>query len=167
MLPLASFCCRNGNAPSPQLQDVMRKTCADAKTLIDRNLALQGTPMTAAMLQEKLDIIRGAVTMAFPMGLPENDSVRMLIEDKEDAFLEELMGNDYLDPNTATLWFGGKEFFRDQTVGDRCEPMTIARNCATVVIGGQLSPLRELLAFYARACVADDTSTPTIWSIAG
>lgn len=57
--------------------------------------------------------------MAYPMGLPAYDPVRMLFEDPGDAFLHELIGNDYLDPSTCTLWWAGKEFFRDQTVGER------------------------------------------------
>jgi hypothetical protein len=70
-------------------------------------------------LQEKIDTIRGAVTIAYPMGLPEYDSIRLLLEDSDDMILKEVMGNEYMDPKTAQLWWAGKEFFRDQTVGDR------------------------------------------------
>jgi len=37
-----------------------------------------------------------------------------------------------MDPATATLWWAGKEFFRDQTVGDRCvcsSRLSFARTC--------------------------------------
>jgi len=60
--------------------------------------------------------------MAYPMGLPEWDIVRMLLHDDDGAVLESLAGADYFDPATATLWCAGKEFHRDQTVADRSEP---------------------------------------------
>ncbi len=104
----------------------------------------RGTALTARMLQEKIDNMRGAVTMAYPMGLPENDTVRLLIEDgADDGILQELIGNDYLDPATSTLWMAGKEFFRDQTVGDR-----VGKNEKTKIVGklqrkGGGAPARE------------------------
>jgi hypothetical protein len=44
-----------------------------------------------------VDNIRGAVTMAYPMGLPEWDPVRLLLEDaacKADGFLAECAGEE-------------------------------------------------------------------------
>lgn len=40
--------------------------------------------MKKADLLEHIDLIRGAVMICFPMGLPEWDNVRAAIEDKED-----------------------------------------------------------------------------------
>ena len=68
--------------------------------------------MKKEILQEKIDNIRGAVMMSYPMGLPEHDIVRHNLECNED--LAPAVGPDYLDPETCTLWFAGKEFFRDQ-----------------------------------------------------
>lgn len=39
--------------------------------------------MTHAALKDAIDNIRGAVMICFPMGLPEWDLVRLLLEDKE------------------------------------------------------------------------------------
>lgn len=39
--------------------------------------------LTKAMLQEAVDTVRGAVMICYPMGLPEWDLVRMLLEDRE------------------------------------------------------------------------------------
>jgi hypothetical protein len=83
-------------------------------------------------LQERVDHMRGAVTMAYPMGLPAYDGVRLLLEDgpdRDDAVLREQMGNDYMDASSATLWWAGKEFVRDQSVGDR-----VGRNEKTKVV---------------------------------
>lgn len=40
--------------------------------------------------------------MAYPMGLPEWDLVRMLLHDDDGAVLESIAGADYFDPATAT-----------------------------------------------------------------
>lgn len=63
---------RTGDAPSPELAEVLNKTCDEAaaviaKTQVDRNVCL-----TQSMIQEKLDNIRGAVTMgtARPLHIP-------------------------------------------------------------------------------------------------
>lgn len=40
--------------------------------------------MKKADLLEHIDLIRGAVMICFPMGLPEWDNVRLAIEDTED-----------------------------------------------------------------------------------
>jgi len=39
--------------------------------------------LTHAALKEAIDNIRGAVMICYPMGLPEWDLVRLLLEDKE------------------------------------------------------------------------------------
>jgi cilia- and flagella-associated protein 298 len=100
---------------------VIRKTTEDAKALIGKDQVATGTALTPRMLQERIDTMRGAVTMAFPMGLPENDTIRLLFEDADDMFLQDLTGPDYMDPSTATLWWAGKEFFRDQTIVARLQ----------------------------------------------
>lgn len=40
--------------------------------------------LTAAMLREAIDRVRGAVMMCYPMGLPEYDFIREALEDRED-----------------------------------------------------------------------------------
>ena len=40
--------------------------------------------MTNSDLQKVLDNVRGAIMIAYPMGLPEWDTVRDILEDKED-----------------------------------------------------------------------------------
>ena len=73
--------------------------------------------LNADVLKEKIDNIGGAVTIAYPMGLPDWDPVPHILKDKD-----EVAGADFkkiLDPATATLWFAGKEFLRDGIVRDR------------------------------------------------
>jgi len=135
---------RTGNAPAPNLQEVLRRTAADGLALTSKELFASGTALTASALVERIDNIRGAVAIAFPEGLPENDPVRLLLEDSpDDGFLHDLMGNEFMEADTASLWWAGKEFFRDQTVGDR-----VGKNEKTKVIArlqkkGAGAPMRE------------------------
>jgi len=137
---------RTGDAPSPQLVEVLMKVAQDGIDVCSKNLVVQGTAVTELGLREKLDNIRGAVTMAYPMGLPAWDPIRLMLEDTggADGYLAEVCGKDYVDPETGTLWWAGKEFFRDQTVGDR-----VGKNEKTKVVaklqsaGAQGAPMRE------------------------
>lgn len=108
---------RTGNRCDPKLGSVIEKTCQDAMQAIDQKQVTMRVALTAEMLQEKIDNIRGAVTIAYPMGLPEWDEVPLIIQDKD-----EVAGADFkklLEPDTATLWFAGKQFLRDQHIKDR------------------------------------------------
>ena len=40
--------------------------------------------VTQATVKEALDILRGAVTIVYPMGLPPHDNIRLEFENNED-----------------------------------------------------------------------------------
>lgn len=108
---------RTGNRCDPKLGTVIEKTCADALEAISAKQVTMRVALTPELLKEKIDNIRGAVTIAYPMGLPEWDPIPHILQDKD-----EVAGADFKkihDPETATLWFAGKEFLRDGVVKDR------------------------------------------------
>jgi hypothetical protein len=70
-----------------------------------------------AALQEAMDKIRGSVMILFPMGLPEWDLVRAVLEDHEDL-TQFGDAKEVMDPETATLWWAAKELVRDKMVSD-------------------------------------------------
>lgn len=131
---------RTGNACDPKLIEVIEKTCRDAEQCISKTQAKMKIALTAQMIQEKIDNIRGAVTIAYPMGLPDYDNVKGAFVDKD-----EVCGMDakaILDPKTATLWFAGKEFFRDLLVADRIKHERT--KCVMKLQGkGASAPVRE------------------------
>lgn len=49
-------------------------------------------PLTLAALKEAVDNIRGAVMICYPMGLPEWDLVRTLLEDREGDLCAQVRG---------------------------------------------------------------------------
>lgn len=123
---------RTGQAPSAQIRTVLEKVCADAVQSISKDQVARKVALSTELLQEKVDTIRGAVTIAYPMGLPPYDPVRCMLESE---VVDGYGGNTALDPETATLWWAGKEFHRDQKVGDR-----VGRNEKTKIVGKLQKP---------------------------
>lgn len=120
---------RNGNGVGPQLTETIERVARDAEAILDKENVTRKLAITLPMLQEKLDNIRGAVTMCYPMGLPPHDSVRLTIEGNS-GLDGTAAGNDILHPDTAELWVASRDFNRSQTVGDR-----LGNNEKTKVIG--------------------------------
>lgn len=125
---------RTGNGPGPQLAATLNRVCDDAQSMIGKELADRRLAVSLPALQEKLDHIRGAVIMAYPMGLPEFDPVRLSIEGL-DGLEGSPAGMDILDESTAELWAAGRAFQRDQTVGDR-----VGRNEKTKIVAKLQKP---------------------------
>mmetsp|Transcript_4026 Transcript_4026/g.8648 ORF Transcript_4026/g.8648 Transcript_4026/m.8648 type:complete len:284 (+) Transcript_4026:372-1223(+) len=132
---------RTGEAPSPQLQEVLNKVADDAAQAISAAQVRAKVPLTTGLLQEKIDIMRGAVIMAYPMGLPAYDPIRMALEDVDHT--ADLYGEQQLDVNTAQLWWAGKEFLRGQTVGDRVGKNEKTKIIAKLQRPGSGAPARE------------------------
>ena len=132
---------RTGNGTGPQLVTTLEQVATDAESAIN-DLVPRKLATTLSMLQEKLDNIRGAVTMAYPMGLPEWDTIRLTIEG-EAGLDGTAAGAEMLDPDTVELWVASRDFKRSDTVGDR-----LGKNEKTKVIGklqapGAGAPARE------------------------
>ena len=121
---------RTGNGPGPQLASTMERVAADAEALLNgKDTVFKKLALTMPMLQEKLDNIRGAVTMAYPMGLPEWDTIRVTIEGV-DGLEGTSAGMNVLDADTCELWVASRCFDRSQTVAGR-----LGRNEKTKVVG--------------------------------
>lgn len=112
---------RTGEGVSSQLREVLARVAADAKTLLDsKTQVARRVCVEESELLEKLQNIRGAVAMAFPMGLPDFDPVKQMLdaEKAEDALSDSSAVLEVLPEDSAELWWAGKQFFRDQHVQD-------------------------------------------------
>jgi len=120
---------RTGNGVGPQLSTIIEQVCNDTEMILKKENVLRKLAISKDMLQEKLDNMRGVVIMAYPMGLPAWDTVRLTIEG--DVGLEgTAAGQELLDPATAELWVASRAFDRNQSVGER-----LGRNEKTKVVG--------------------------------
>jgi hypothetical protein len=133
---------RTGNGPGHRAADTLNKVADDAVAVCNKLQVTKKIALSEDLLQEKFDLIRGAVMMAYPMGLPVYDPITQMLEDTENPG-EGAASMEYMDPSSCSLWWAGKEFFRDQAVGDR-----LGRNEKTKIVAklqkqGSGAPARE------------------------
>eukprot|EP00640_Fibrocapsa_japonica_P002318 CAMPEP_0113936234 /NCGR_PEP_ID=MMETSP1339-20121228/3189_1 /TAXON_ID=94617 /ORGANISM="Fibrocapsa japonica" /LENGTH=286 /DNA_ID=CAMNT_0000938633 /DNA_START=108 /DNA_END=968 /DNA_ORIENTATION=+ /assembly_acc=CAM_ASM_000762 len=134
---------RTGEGVGPQLVETLERVCADAEQAISANQVQLRIAATQENLDDKVANIRGAVTMAYPMGLPDYDVVRQLLEEGAQALEGTQPGQEVLDPETAQLWGAGKEFRRGQCVSDRLGMNEKTKMVAKLQQSGAGAPARE------------------------
>ena len=62
----------------------MDRTVAEVKCRMDAEQNVKaGVALTFKVVRECLDILKGAVSIVYPMGLPEYDPVRMELENRD------------------------------------------------------------------------------------
>ena len=118
---------RTGNPPGPELAATLQRCAADCRAVVSKAQVARKVALTRELLDEKVDNVRGAVMMAYPMGLPAYDLVRDMLE--SDDLAAAGITPQAFDPATATLWWAGKEFPRGKVVGDR-----LGRNEKTKIV---------------------------------
>nr|CAB3230187.1 UPF0769 protein C21orf59 homolog [Phallusia mammillata] len=108
---------RNGQAPSLQMGQVITKTVDEAKANINKKQVQVNVVMTKEIIKDTLDILKGAVTIVYPMGLPPHDPIRMEFENAED-----LSGTQaslqVIPEGQGVLWWAGKEMSNDKRLCD-------------------------------------------------
>mmetsp|Transcript_26274 Transcript_26274/g.84991 ORF Transcript_26274/g.84991 Transcript_26274/m.84991 type:complete len:287 (+) Transcript_26274:1185-2045(+) len=109
---------RTGNGVGEQLSKVFEDVCSEAERYVSKTQVALKKALTKQGLDDKLANLRGAVVMAFPMGLPKHDVVFAALE-SPDGLAGTGADANLLDPNTAQLWCAGKEFDRATTLAQR------------------------------------------------
>jgi len=133
---------RVGNGVGPQLTAVFEEVAAEAERYISKNQVKARKALTMEALKDKVANFRGAVAMAFPMGLPKHDVVFAALE-STDGLEGTQADRALLNPDTAQLWCAGREFQRNQTVGDRLGKNEKTKVVAKLVNPGSGPPGRE------------------------
>eukprot|EP01027_Heterolobosea_sp_BB2_P002234 GEZU01003347.1.p1 GENE.GEZU01003347.1~~GEZU01003347.1.p1 ORF type:complete len:298 (-),score=75.85 GEZU01003347.1:211-1104(-) len=133
---------RTGYPPEDSAAETIQKTVSDAKAIISKDMPQQRRVLTMAMLEGALANIKGAVTIAYPMGLPEYDVVRQILDGTENLqqHPHKLL---IMDPAEATMWWAGKQLHREKKLSD-----FVGRNEKTKIVAklqkkGQGPPARE------------------------
>ncbi|KAJ3290380.1 hypothetical protein HK104_006819 [Borealophlyctis nickersoniae] len=133
---------RTGDAPPGDIAEIIRKTLTNASAVIGPEMIKSNKCQTEDMLQEALDGIRGATMIAYPMGLPEWEPVREILEDNEDLS-GTAASKEVVDPDTATLWWAGKELVREKLLSDFTGKNEKTKIIVKIQKKGQGPPLRE------------------------
>lgn len=133
---------RTGENPAEELADVIRRTVADAEEAIHKRQFENKVEFTEEMLQDHVDKIRGALMIAYPMGLPDWEPARQDTEGTED--LEGTAeGADIHDPEATVMWWASKMLDRSKTLSD-----FVGKNDKTKIVvqltkKGAGAPMRE------------------------
>jgi len=133
---------RTGNGPGPQLAATFDQVAAAAEAYCDKSQVQARVSLTIEEINDKIANMRGAVVMAYPMGLPEWDTVKLAI-DSVDGLDGTGVGNEILEADTAQLWVAGKEFMRGQLVSDRLGKNEKTKVIAKLQKSGAGPPQRE------------------------
>ena len=107
---------RTGNAPPPDIATVITRVVEDAKALVSERQVQMKVPATVKALEEAVNNVKGGVMIAYPMGLPDYDPVRQILEERDS--LEGQQGMEVLDPAAAAVWFANKEMAREKLLGE-------------------------------------------------
>ena len=66
------------------MKEVLQKTVKEAKDMISKKQVTSDVCVTQKIVSQALDILRGAVTIVYPMGLPPHDPVQAEFDNQED-----------------------------------------------------------------------------------
>ena len=133
---------RTGDCPSDELAQVITRTVEDAKQLTAEatTVALKRST-NAAALEEAINNIRGAVMIVYPMGLPDYDHVRQILEERE--ILEGAEGLEVLEEDKTALWVFSKEMQREKLLSDYVGKNDKSKVVAKLQKKGGGAPARE------------------------
>lgn len=108
---------RNGQQPKEKMQEVLRNAIKDARALIDKKLVLGKTALTLKTISDALNLLKGAVTIVYPMQLPPHDTIRMEFSNTEDLTGTQA-SKEVIEPSKAQLWFAGRLILNDKKLSD-------------------------------------------------
>jgi len=66
------------------MKEVLTKTIKEAKDLISKKQVSSDICVTPKTVAQALNILRGAVTIVYPMGLPPHDPIQAEFDNEED-----------------------------------------------------------------------------------
>jgi len=135
---------RTGNPPDEKMAEILNREVRALEEYIHKNQVQNQVALTLPEITGKINNVRGAVTMAYPMGLPEWDLAHLALDGSVDKLKGTYLGGSLIEAKNASLWTCNKEFRRGQLVSDRlgsCNEKT--KVVAKLTTKGSGPPARE------------------------
>ncbi|GFQ98688.1 cilia- and flagella-associated protein 298 [Trichonephila clavata] len=133
---------RNGLAPLKKYAQILTKTTAEAKTRISQKAIDAGTCLTCEVVQETIEILRGAVSICYPMGLPSYEVIHMELMGKEE--LEGTQASQAVLKSYETeLWWACKKLDHDKLLSDYVGKNEKSKIIVKLQKRGHGAPVRE------------------------
>lgn len=76
--------------------------------IILQKLVRSSSTLNLKIIEEALNILRGAVTIVYPMKLPPHDTIQMEFTNTEDLHGTQA-SKEVIEPSKAQLWFAGRQ----------------------------------------------------------
>lgn len=76
-----------------------------------------GICLTQKLINDALSILRGAIMIVYPMGLPPHDPIHRELENTEDLSGTQAQ-NEVIECQESQLWFCGKELLIEKKLSD-------------------------------------------------
>lgn len=133
---------RNGRRPQENMQTILTKALNDAKEMVATKKSIEGAPLTFKVVQEALGILKGAVTIVYPMQLPPHDVIQAELTNTEDLSGTQA-ARDIVEPVKAQLWFAGRQFIDDKRLSDYVGGNDKCKVIVKLVKCGEGAPGRE------------------------
>ncbi|KAJ3027501.1 UNVERIFIED_CONTAM: hypothetical protein HDU68_003689 [Siphonaria sp. JEL0065] len=108
---------RSGESPLLNYQEVIQKTLDNARRLVAKEYWMANNQLTIETMNEAINTISGALTMAYPMGLPEWEPANEIIKNIEDL-TGSAASKEIITTEDASLWWAGKEITRGKLLSD-------------------------------------------------
>lgn len=144
---------RSGIAPLPDLAIILQKSIDNASAIISQTVK----SIDILELEECFELIRGAVMIVFPQGLPSYDLTRQILDDDEN-----IQGSDlnHILTDEHVLWWASKQLMNGKCLGDYVgfnEKTSIIIKIQKIGLGAPVreAPLdanaqKEMMAYYHR-----------------
>lgn len=133
---------RNGRQPQENMQKILNKAINDAKDMVSKKLVNENKPLTLKQIQNAIGLLRGAVTIVYPMDLPPHDTIYMEFTNTED-----LSGTqsslEVIEPAKMQLWFAGRHLLEDKLISDYFGKNEKSKGILKIVKHGEGAPGRE------------------------
>ena len=134
---------RTGWCVSQDLGMRILETTEAAKILVHKSKAEQRIAVSLEELQEAMNVMKGAVMMAYPAyhGLPPWEPCILIFEDRDIEAV--LHGDHLLDVNETSCWFAGKEIQRGKPLSGFVKTTESSKLIVRLQKSGSGAPVRE------------------------
>lgn len=133
---------RNGRQPMKNMQEILENAVKEAKEMISNKNVDKGEILTLKVVQNAIAILRGAVTIVYPMELPPHDPIRMEFLNTEDLS-ETQAAREVIELAKAELWFAGHQMFNEKCLHDYLGRNEKSKAIVKLVKKGDGAPGRE------------------------
>jgi hypothetical protein len=138
---------RSGWILEDDITNLILKACFDAKDLISTKKVEDKYVTKIKDLTDQLDFLRGAMMIGYPgyAGLPEWEPARQVLEENCDLLKKEVPNLDFINFDTAALWYAGKELERGKKLFEYIGKNEKTKLVCKVTKKGNGGPVREPL----------------------